>query len=91
MLESVYARVMLFFFVRVAYHLEQTHFEPFACITSEKYLVWVCMVYYVVTRATPHPIQLYATWCGCGAVCMRGCVVPVFYALTLPLTLFAPF
>jgi hypothetical protein len=82
MLESVHTRVILFIFARVhiqsAYHSEQTHFEPFACITSDKYLVWVCMVYYMVTRATPQPIQVYATWCGPGGVYMRGCVSPIF-------------
>jgi len=50
MLESVYARVMIFLFARVhiqsAYHLEQTHFEQFPCITSEQYLVWDIVEHY---------------------------------------------
>ena len=97
MLESVYARVMLFLFARVhiqsAYHSEQTHYEQFPCITSEQYLVWVCMVCYMVNHATPQPTQVYATWCGRGGVLhaemCATCIHIFVYALTLPLILLA--
>jgi len=85
MLESVYARVMIFLFARVhiqsAYHSEQTHFEQFPCITSEQYLVWACMVCYMVKHATPQPTQVYATWCGRGGVLHAGmcAAVRVYY------------
>ena len=99
MLESVYAPVMIFLFARVhyqsAYHSEQTHFEQFPCITRKQYLVWVCMVCYMVKHATPQPTQVYATWCGRGGVQHAGMYlyshIRICYALTLPLILLALF